>query len=138
MHIVGFQQGQRTLEESAGEGPRTILDTSDLSIIVETTGSMLTARLSGRMDGATAEPFRQAMESAPLGECRTCVLDMGGVTFVSSEGLRALLLYRQFLSGRFCKLLLCSLQASVHSVFQISGFNSVLSIYPDVDAAANA
>ena len=124
------------MDRPAGNGARTILDTPDLSIVVETAGSMLVARVSGRLDGATAESFRQAMESAPPSGHSTCLLDMENVTFVASEGLRAILLYRQFLSKNSCKLSLCSLQDSVLSVFQISGFTSVLAIYPDADTAA--
>ncbi|MDE2963571.1 MAG: STAS domain-containing protein [Acidobacteriota bacterium] len=125
------------MEVPAGEGPRTILDTPDLSIVLETSDDMVVARVAGRLDGTTAESFRRAMEWAPLGDHRTCLLDMADVTFVASEGLRALLLYRQFLSKNLCRLSLCSLQDSVQSVFQISGFTSVLAIYPDAEAAAD-
>ncbi len=125
------------MEVPAGESTRTILNTPDLTIVVERSDDMLVARVAGRLDGTTAESFRRAMESASLGDHRTCLLDMADVTFVASEGLRALLLLRQVLSKSSCKLALCSLQASVQSVFQISGFTSVLAIYPDAQTAAD-
>lgn len=121
--------------EPAGHGPRRILETSDLSLIAETWGNILLVRVSGRLDGVTADSFKKALESAPLGDHQTCLLDMTGVNFVASEGLRALLLYRQSLSNSSCKLSLCSLTESVQTVFHISGFAGIFSIYPDQDAA---
>ena len=78
------------------------------------------------------------MESLSLGNHRLCLLDMAGLSYISSDGLRVLLGYRRALADSSCALALCSLTESITAVFQISGFDRVMVIYPDVDAASAA
>jgi serine/threonine-protein kinase RsbW len=69
---------------------------------------------------------------------RNMLLDMAGVTFLSSSGLRALLLVRKELLANGGELRLCELQPQVYEVFTITGFTQVFAIHRTRDDALSA
>lgn len=89
--------------------------------------------LRGRIDGATAPLFEQAvLDLFDAPGCRA-VLDFGAVDYISSAGLRVVLMAaKRAGQGR---LLLCALPPQVREVFEISGF---LKIIEAVDGRASA
>jgi len=94
--------------------------------------------LSGRLDAvgtnAAIAQVRAAVASGP----RNILLDMSGVTFMSSSGLRALLLVRKELIAQGGELRLCELQPQVYEVFAITGFTQVFAIHRTRDDAIAA
>lgn len=94
--------------------------------------------VQGRLDHAQAKAFEAAL--APhLAECRTggspLVLDLSGVGYISSVGLRALLLAAKQVKAQQGQIVVAALTPIVTEVFQVSHFNLVLQIFPDVAAA---
>ena len=91
--------------------------------------------LDGRLDGTAAEPLHQTLieliAEAPL----RLVLDLGGMSYVSSAGLRILLLAAKQARGSNIKLVLCALRPNIEEVFEISGLASVFNIVPEREAA---
>ena len=63
------------------------------------------------------------------------VLDMAGVEYISSAGLRVVLLLAKRLKQNSGHLVLCGLQPHVHEVFDISGFLAILDVADSRDAA---
>src|ERR1700744_6025206 len=66
---------------------------------------------------------------------RNFLIDMSGVGYVSSAGLRVLLATAKQLEGGKGSLRLCSLNASVKQVFDVAGFSKLFSIFANRDAA---
>jgi anti-anti-sigma factor len=69
------------------------------------------------------------------------LLDMQQVSFLSSSGLRALLLVRREINERHGVLMLVGLQPQVEEVFTMTGFAQIFEIYRtsnDALAALNA
>ena len=123
----------------AGESePRIVVKTTTLSVLAETKDGVLLARIYGRLDGQNGPIFRQALESLTIDERQLCVIDMEGLTYIASDGLRVLLGLWRRLSEGSCKLALCSLPPNITTVFEISGFDRVIPIYPNVLAATTA
>ncbi|HEU4324819.1 MAG TPA: anti-sigma factor antagonist [Roseiflexaceae bacterium] len=94
--------------------------------------------LGGRLD---AQSTNQALSRvrATLGAGTSQVLlDMSGVTFMSSSGLRALLLLRRELLAQGGELRLCALQPQVREVFALTGFTQVFAIHDTRDDALAA
>lgn len=90
--------------------------------------------LEGRLDAAQAQLLaRQLTEAAP--DIRSIVLDCSGLDYLSSAGLRAVLLGRQALAARGGALVLCSLPPFVQEVVTLSGLGALLRILPDVEQA---
>ena len=90
------------------------------------------------MDGSNALECQSA--GGPLlGENLTgLVLDLEHLSYISSAGLRVILLVAQQLQGRAVKFGVCSLPESVREVFQISGFDQIISTYTTRDSALSA
>jgi anti-sigma B factor antagonist/stage II sporulation protein AA (anti-sigma F factor antagonist) len=98
--------------------------------------------VSGRIDHATAEAFKADL--APhLARCAagqdSVVLDVAGVDYVSSAGLRVLMLAAKQAKAQQGYLALAAVQPLVLEILEISKFTLVLRIEPSVrDAVAAA
>lgn len=93
---------------------------------------------AGRIDHATAEPFREALLTrlAATGK-DPVVLDLGGVEYIASAGLRALVLADRQARAQGATLVIAALQPVVREVFEIARFTLVFQTYPSVrDALA--
>jgi anti-anti-sigma factor len=95
----------------------------------------------GRLDQESSETFQNQL-LALIGENsadRTnLVLDMRGVTYISSVGLRALMVVAKQCSASNGKLALANLSAVVLEIFEISRFNLIIDVHDDVASAIMA
>ena len=89
----------------------------------------------GRLDSANARAFEAiVMERVGAGEQRL-VVDFSKLNFISSSGMRVLLLAAKQLHARQGVLVLCSMQDHIHEVFRISGFDQIIPIRDSREAA---
>jgi len=95
----------------------------------------------GRIDHTTAKAFEDALSphvSGCAGEDKILLLDFSGVTFVSSAGLRVLMIAAKQCRKQNGKMVLAALQPMIQEVFQISRFDSLFELFPTVRAALQA
>jgi anti-anti-sigma factor len=93
-------------------------------------GKVVVAALSGQLDTRSAPQLEKALDAA-LGKDKTELLvDCARLDFVTSAGLRVLLMTGKRLAGAGGKLALCALNPSVKEVFEISGFAKLFPIHP--------
>ncbi|HSE92212.1 MAG TPA: STAS domain-containing protein [Methylomirabilota bacterium] len=89
----------------------------------------------GRIGHDEAEPFRHALE-AYLDACSAgsdaVVLDLAGVEYVSSAGLRALLLAARQVKAQGGTLVVAAMQPFVQEVFEISRFTLLFRTFASV------
>ncbi|RPJ01288.1 MAG: anti-sigma factor antagonist [Chloroflexi bacterium] len=92
--------------------------------------------LEGRVDSAGAGEMDGALQSAAAQGKNKMVLDMSGVTYINSAGLRTLadVLTQNRANGGDLRLV--SLSPKVERVFKIIGFDKFFETYTSVDAAA--
>lgn len=94
--------------------------------------------VSGRVDHANADQFRTSLWPS-LASCKAggdrLVLDLAGLEYISSAGLRVLMLASRDVKTREGTLLVCGLQPVVREIFEISRFNVVFRVLPDQPAA---
>ena len=126
------------MADAGSNEDETVLRTPSLSVLAQVEDGNLLARVIGRLDGQNAPIFRQALESLPLKGLRSCPIDMEGLNYIASVGLRVLLGFRRLLSAGACKFSLCSLPETIKPVFEISGFDRVITIYPNAEVANQA
>lgn len=86
---------------------------------------------SGRLDSSASADFERDVLAALDAGVSRLLLDLSAVTYMSSSGLRLALLAAKRLRGSGGKLALCVPQASIASLFEISGFSNILSIHRD-------
>lgn len=87
-------------------------------------GTVLTVELEGRLDTLTA-PELEAGLAGSLAALTGLTLDLAGLEYVSSAGLRVLLALHRQLGG---KMLVRNVNAGVMDVFEMTGFSKILSI----------
>jgi anti-sigma B factor antagonist/stage II sporulation protein AA (anti-sigma F factor antagonist) len=96
---------------------------------------------SGRIDHATAEGFKTSLgphvARCAAGQDRL-VLDFSAVEYISSAGLRVLMLAAKQAKAQGGVLAVAALQPIVREIFEISRFTLVLRVFATVDEALAA
>ncbi len=94
-------------------------------------------QLIGKLDSDTAVKvdavFTETMESQTH-----LLLDLAKLKYISSAGLRILLLAAKRVQQKGGRIVLFSLQPNVKEIFDISGFSSMFSICGDKDTAVSS
>jgi anti-anti-sigma factor len=94
---------------------------------------------AGRIDHSSADAFEAALVPH-LAQCRehepALVIDMSQVDYISSVGLRVLMVAAKQVRGQNGRLVVAALTPVVSEVFQISRFNLVFDVFGSVEAAA--
>ncbi len=104
------------------------------TINTETVGEVLVAALEGRLDSSNSKELEQQLMAEVDGR-DAVVLDFGSLAYISSAGLRVVLLLGKRMRASRGRLALCSLPDPIREVFEISGFLSIFSVYEDRPAA---
>lgn len=89
-------------------------------------GTELQLRLQGRLDTTTAPELEAALK-ASLDGITKLTLDMTGLEYLSSAGLRVLL-YAQKTMSKQGEMIVANVSESVLEVFEITGFADILTI----------
>lgn len=98
-------------------------------------GSVRVLALAGRLDTETAVDVELALQDLLGAGEREFLIDLSGIGYVSSAGLRVLLSLAKQLDGGKGSLRLCGLNAAVTQVFDVAGFSKLFAIFPDRAAA---
>jgi anti-sigma B factor antagonist len=115
------------------EGPRPL---SDVRFKTLSCGRVGYARASGPLDVATADSFRQQVQRLLGTGCRALILDLSGVPFVDSEGVRALLGLRDEAASRSAWLrVVVTPGSSVERTLRLLRFDALFSIFCSASAA---
>ncbi|MHB8110718.1 MAG: STAS domain-containing protein [Syntrophorhabdaceae bacterium] len=86
--------------------------------------------VSGRIDAITAPEFEANLDGLITSGERTLLINLSGLGYISSAGLRSILSSAKKLKGLSGEILFTGLQGPVEEVFQISGFKSIFKIFP--------
>lgn len=108
-----------------------------MDIREETRGDALVVTVAGRLDSGSAG-LLEAVLPARVQTTSKVVLDLSAVPYVSSAGLRVMLMGAKAARTKGHKLALAGLAPTVMEVFDISGFTALFTIAADVDAALAA
>lgn len=102
-----------------------------MEILEEVVGDTRVVVISGRLDGAASTGFAERVGALAAAEKPKLLVDFGGVDFVTSAGLRAVLQVLKRVKASGGVFALCSVQAPVLEVLDISGFTAMLRIHPE-------
>jgi anti-anti-sigma factor len=94
--------------------------------------------ITGRVDAVTAPQLNKAVHDQIAAGARFVLLDLSAVSFLSSSGLRSLLLIRKELMTLGGELRLAGLQPQVHEVFALTGFTQVFAIHATTEEAQSS
>lgn len=94
--------------------------------------------LGGRLDAVTAPDYERHMRELIDGGDRRLVLDLERLEYISSAGLRGLLLTAKLLRAQGGQMCLANVKGDAKSVFDMSGFNTMFRIEGSVAEALAA
>lgn len=106
-----------------------------MNVIGEREDGALVIIASGRIDAINSPDFHRAAKGLLTPRDHSAVLDLEGVTFLSSSGLRAVLRLAREFKARKGRLVVCSVALPVRDAFAISGFDQVVDIAGDRPSA---
>jgi anti-anti-sigma factor len=93
---------------------------------------------TGRIDHASAETFARALQPH-LDRCKAgeaaLIIDMSGVDYISSVGLRALMVAAKQAEAQAGRIAIAALSPMVREVFEISRFDMVFKIHGTLEEA---
>lgn len=90
-------------------------------------GSVITIKVEGRVDTNTSPELQKAILNAFQKE-NNVILDFEAVPYISSAGLRALLIGQKTAQSKNGSMKLLHLQSTVSDVLKLSGFSGILTI----------
>ncbi len=103
-----------------------------------TAGSVAVWVPEGRVDAASAPDLEQAMMASIEEGVSDVVLDLNRTRYMSSAGLRVVLVVARALQAKNGRFAVCGLNDEVKELFEVSGFSLIVNIVPDRDAAVAA
>lgn len=86
--------------------------------------------LAGRLDGSTVASLDDRLARLVQAGERRLVLDLTALEYISSVGLRTILVVAKQLRAAAGKLAMASLQDQVRQVFDLAGFSTLLTVCP--------
>jgi len=90
--------------------------------------------ISGRVDSENAETLKNYLVELGKRE-QKILINCSTMDYISSTGLGALLMLLKLINKQGGRLRLFGLSPRIAEVFEISGFNRLFSISPDLDSA---
>ena len=96
-------------------------------------------KLEGRFDANTSDAVEKFIRERIEKDCSQFVLNMENVSFISSAGLRVVIIIaRELRNEHQGDLHIAVLQPSVKRVFEISGLDNILKMFDDEETATEA
>jgi anti-sigma B factor antagonist len=95
---------------------------------LEENGALI-ALAEGRIDSSNARDFDDSLKKIIEGSQEAVLIDFQSLTYISSAGLRVILMTAKNLQKLERKFMVCALSAAVRELFEISGFDKVIQVH---------
>lgn len=99
-----------------------------MKIDIKKNGSEILAILEGRLDTVTSPTLEKTLSEDVSQPGINMILDCKSMEYVSSAGLRVILLFHKTITAKGGKFTLRDLTKEVRSVFEMTGFSRILNI----------
>ncbi|MCX6849385.1 MAG: anti-sigma factor antagonist [Verrucomicrobia bacterium] len=127
--VYEHRDGQNlfTIERKLSREPGT---SATIKIATSRLASSATLSLTGRLDGLSSPELEQQVSALITSGVRTLTLDLSGLDYVSSAGLRVFIIAAKKLKASGGAAHFTSLTPTVRDVFHISGLLTALGVAP--------
>jgi anti-anti-sigma factor len=106
-----------------------------MDIITRDEGDTTVVMLNGKLDTNTTPAAESEINALIDAGASKLLVNFEQLSYISSSGLRLLLATAKRLKGNGGDLQVCSLNEMATEVFEISGFSTILKVFPDEQAA---
>jgi anti-anti-sigma factor len=96
---------------------------------------ILVVDMAGRLDTSTSGTSYDKMVGIAKSGAKRIILNLDRLEFVSSAGLRVILMMAKLLQSARGEVRICNTSAPVREVLETSGFNSLIRIFDDEKSA---
>jgi len=96
-----------------------------------------TVAVNGRVDSTTADELKNRLDQIVRAGSGRLVVDLNGVSYISSAGFRTLLITARTVQQVNGRLVLCGLSTEVRRLFDIASFSTLFNILPTRDEAVS-
>ncbi len=111
---------------------------TEIELTWDNTGPVTVVRVDGRLDITRADAFEKAVIGYLNTEGRNLVIHLGGVSYMSSSGIRALLSIYRAAGGKNVRVALCEASPVVKKVLDVVEIGQVLRVFgTQADALAS-
>lgn len=107
---------------------KSVNDQKKLSVDAELDGPVTILVVRGRLDGSTVALLDQAVQDQLAAGQKALIFDFQDLSYISSAGLRTILMAGRQLEKEGGKSVFCALSAQIADIFNISGFNEILDV----------
>lgn len=90
-------------------------------------GSKLTIKIEGKLDTTTAPELKESLDST-LDGVTELIMDISNLIYISSAGLRVLLLTHKTMSRAGGSMTITGANETVMEIFDMTGFSDILNI----------
>ena len=106
-----------------------------LEVAAEAHGAVLALSPLGRLDSNSSPQLeKRALAEVDAGR-RRLVVDLSHADYISSAGLRTLLILAKRLKEPDARLVLCGMAPGVRQIFEIAGFLPIFTVEPSRESA---
>ena len=106
-----------------------------MTITTTHAGGAVGLRVAGRLDAITSAEFEKMCQQCINPESRRMVVDFEGVEYISSAGLRAILLIGKAVKAGGGVLGFSGLRGTVKDTLEMVGFCTLFPVYDSLEAA---
>ena len=104
-----------------------------MKISTEETAEVLVIHPEGRLDAITAAEFEKEVTPLIQQSGQNVLIDFRKIDYISSAGLRSMLIIAKGQKQKGYSLAICCLNETIMEVFRISGFDTIISIFPTIE-----
>ena len=90
---------------------------------------LLVAALVGRVDSSNANEFQKMMEAEIAPKHKVLIMDFEQVSYISSAGLRVVVIMAKKFKGPYKKFGICALSQPIHKIFKMSGLDRAMPVH---------
>jgi anti-sigma B factor antagonist len=107
----------------------------DLGIDVSDRDGVCVVTVDGEVDVYTSPGLKSRLAELIDDGCEKLIVDLGGVGFMDSSGLGALVSGLRRVKEKEGAMAVVGLREPIHKVFRITGFDKAFPVFDDVDGA---
>lgn len=108
-----------------------------MNLVTEQVGDTLVVGVPGHINSGNAAELEAELMLQLEQRPARFVLDLADLSYISSAGLRVVLILAKKVKETGGALIVCGLSGAVHEVFDVSGFLSILTVRKDRVCALN-
>ena len=106
-----------------------------MNIVVNKIGEINVVQVEGRLDTTNYGELEAELTKLTDNNEKYILLDLDNLEYISSSGLRVLLIFLKKMKAADGRFMLCGMSGEIRDIFEISGFVNIFEIFDDQEAA---